>query len=109
YRRYGGKKPCLQRIYGQALVELDQEIARPRSLAQLATALAADPERALLLVIGASYLPMGTEVEAGVATQESLPGLVEEIVRGNSSGLDAFEQGIVAGAVLEVVRSAVVA
>ncbi len=112
YRRWGGKKPCLQRIYGGGLAGIAEQVAEvkaPLRIAALGEALAAEPDRALLLVRGATYLPTGAEPESGVATQESFPALVDSLVAEALGADPASEQvALLSGAILEVIRSAVI-
>ncbi len=106
YRRYGGKRGCLQRIYADALGEVRAEAGEDLSLQSIAESIASDPQRAKLLILGAPHLPDCEDVER--ATQGSLPRLLVEVVAFEADGeLSGRHALAIAGGALEVIRSAV--
>ncbi len=107
YRRYGGKRGCLQRIYADALREVRSEAGEDLSIETVAKAIASDPDRARLLVLGAPHLP-GRDEENALASQSSLLDLLRGVVTAELGG-EATSQHVlvIAGGALEVIRSAV--
>ncbi len=114
YRRYGGKRGCLRRIYSEVLEELRAEVIEGADgappISRLATTISSDPDRARLLILGASNLPDAVgEEEPGAATQDALPKLIAELfAESRESPLAGPLLEILAAGVHEVVRSAVV-
>lgn len=112
YRRYGGKKGCLQRIYAEVLEEVEAEVSSRAAeldpLTAFGESLSSDPKRAELLILGASYLPAGPPPDQGVATREALFELAGSYVVADAQvTFSARTRDAITGALLEVVRSSV--
>ncbi len=114
YRRYGGKRGCLMRIYADVLAELGSELLEDASagsgLSRIGVHFSSAPDRSRFLILGASHLPDDDgQADEGAATQGSLQSLLVEAAAASTPQARVEIHAATAGGVLEVIRSSVLA